>query len=159
MSATTRDGAAGRETALVVVVIAPLLALVLCGALLLLPRGALAAARLPAFEPGETAAVREVVDGMDLVLEDGRVARLAGIEAPHPGTANDRRAWPLADKAKAALAALVAGKTVELRYAGNRRDRHGRVVVHIFVGRKWVQGELLRRGLVRVAGTADNRIG
>ena len=132
---------------------------VLCGALLLLPRGAIAAARLPAFEPGETAAVREVVDGMDLVLEDGRVARLAGIEAPHAATAENRRAWPFADKAKAALAALVAGKTVELRYAGNHRDRHGRLVAHLFVGKKWVQGELLRRGLVRVAGTADNRIG
>ncbi len=127
--------------------------------LTLLPAApASAGTRPPVFEPGEVAEVRGVADGGEIVLADGRGVRLAGIEAPHPPAAH-LRAWPFAAEAKAALEKLVLGRTVELRYAGNRRDRHGRVLGHVFVGRRWVQGEMLRRGLARVQSTADNRIG
>lgn len=117
-----------------------------------------AAARLPAFEPGETAEARAVLAGGDIVLADGRSVRLAGIELPHPAAAHVR-AWPFAAEAKAALERLVLGRAVELRFAGNRRDRHGRILAHLFIGRRWVQGEMLRRGLARVQSTADNRLG
>ncbi len=129
-----------------------LLALLLWSAWCLVPGAAPAATRLPAFEPGEHATLRSVVDGSEVVLEDGRILRLAGIDAPRPRT-------PLAERAKAALEKLLLGREIELRFAGNRRDRHGRAVAHLFVGRRWVQGELLNRGLARVAGTADNRLG
>ena len=132
-----------------------ILALLLSLALLASPP---AAARLPAFERGETAEVRSVVDGGDIVLADGRSVRLAGIELPRPAAAHGR-AWPFAAEAKAALEKLVLGRAVELRFAGNRRDRHGRVLAHVFVGKRWVQGEMLRRGLARVQSTADNRLG
>lgn len=128
------------------------LTLLLWGALALIPSVAPAATRLPAFEPGGQAMVRSVTDGAEMVLDDGRTLRLAGIDAPRPRT-------PLAERAKAALEKLLLGREVELRYAGNRRDRHGRVIAQLFAGRRWVQGELLSRGLARVAGSADNRLG
>lgn len=116
------------------------------------------AARLPDFEPGETATVAAVVDGGEIVLADGRHVRLVAIEAPHPA-ATHARAWPYASEAKAALEKLVVGREVELRFAGNRRDRWGRILAQVFVGARWVQGEMIRRGLARVASAADNRIG
>ena len=116
------------------------------------------AARLPAFEPGETATVVGVVDGSEVILADARHVRLVGIEAPHLAAAHVR-AWPYAVEAKAALEKLVVGRAVELRFAGNRRDRWGRILAQVFVGARWVQGEMIRRGLARVASTADDRIG
>lgn len=115
-------------------------------------------AQPPVFEPGETAAVAAVVDGGEIVLTDGRHVRLVAIEAPHPAAAH-ARAWPYASEAKAALEKLVVGREVELRFAGNRRDRWGRILAQVFVGARWVQGEMIHRGLARVASAADNRIG
>jgi micrococcal nuclease len=131
--------------------------LLMLAALSALPPAAQAAG-LPAFEPGETVTIGAVVDGGEVALADGRRVRLVGIEAPHPAAAH-ARAWPYAVEAKAALEKLVVGRTVELRFAGNRRDRWGRVLAHLFVGKRWVQGEMIRRGLARVASAADNRVG
>ena len=116
------------------------------------------AARQPAFEPGETVTVAAVVDGGEMILADGRHVHLAAIEAPHPA-APHIRAWPYAAEAKAALEKMVVGREVELRFAGNRRDRWGRILAQVFVGARWVQGEMIRRGLARVASAADNRVG
>src|SRR5690348_2189453 len=116
------------------------------------------AARLPVFEPGEPATVAAVVDGGEIVLADGRHVRLVAIEVPHPAAAH-ARAWPYASEAKVALEKLVVGREVELRFAGNRRDRWGRILAQVFVAARWVQGEMIRRGLARVASAADNRIG
>ncbi|HEX9491585.1 MAG TPA: thermonuclease family protein [Stellaceae bacterium] len=126
-------------------------------AALMMPLPALAA-RLPAFEPGETVTIGAVVDGGELVLGDARRVRLVGIEAPHPAAAHGQ-SWPYAEEAKAVLEKLVLGREVELRFAGNRRDRYGRILAHVFVGKRWVQGEMIRRGLARVASAADNRRG
>ena len=128
---------------------------------------------LTAFEAVEEARVVEVIDGDTVVLGDGRQVRLVGIQAPklplgRPGF----RAWPLADEAKAGLAALVLGRTVTLAYGGRRVDRHGRALAHLYLGPlpadieagggapvpdAWVQGALLDRGLARVYSFADNR--
>ncbi|MEE8393692.1 MAG: thermonuclease family protein, partial [Rhodospirillales bacterium] len=113
-----------------------------------------------ALEKGETATVREVVDGDTVVLADGRQVRLTGIQAPKLplGRAGFSK-WPLAGEAKAALGGLVLGKEVELRYGGRRMDRHGRVLAHLFTlgGGVWVQGSMLGLGLARVYTFADNR--
>jgi micrococcal nuclease len=109
------------------------------------------AAAEPAFTPGGSAQIRDVLDGTTLALADGRVMRLVGIETPLRGA--------LAQQAKAALNDLVSGGAVELRFAGNPRDRQGRVLAQLYVGALWVQGELLHRGLARAHGAADNRAG
>jgi micrococcal nuclease len=120
-------------------------------ALILVAFAALQAAAEPAFTPGGTAQIRDVMDGATLALTDGRVLRLVGIETPLRGA--------LGQQAKAALSDLVSGGTVELRFADNPRDRQGRVLAQLYVDALWVQGELVRRGLARVHGAADNRVG
>src|SRR5579862_5807514 len=105
----------------------------------------------PALTPGGEAQIGTVIDGMTLLLTDGRELRLVGIDVPLRGV--------LADKAKAALTELTANATVTLRIAGNPRDRQGLVLAQAYVGEAWLQGELLKRGLARVHTAADNRAG
>jgi len=110
------------------------------------------AAAEPALEPGESAEVRAIEESGTVALADGRAVALVGIALP----LGDAR---LLERAQAALERMLVGHSVELRYAGNRRDRYGRILAHLFQGESWVQGELLRRGLARVQSTADNRKG
>jgi endonuclease YncB( thermonuclease family) len=126
------------------------------------PRGAATAAgpeAVAALAGTEIARVTEIVDGDTLVLADGRQVRLVGIQAPKlPLGRAGFETWPLAEEAKAALAALSLGRDVRLAYGGARGDRHGRVLAHLAddAGR-WVQGALLDAGMARVYGFADNR--
>jgi endonuclease YncB( thermonuclease family) len=124
------------------------------------PAAAPAAAK-PAMEADGVFAVREVIDGDTLVLEDGSQVRLVGIQAPKlPLGRPNFPQWPLAPEAKAALESLALGKRLTLSYAvgGRRVDRHGRKLAHLFdEAHLWLQGEMLRRGLARVYTFPDNR--
>jgi endonuclease YncB( thermonuclease family) len=105
----------------------------------------------PAFTAGGPVEVARIVDGATLVLKDERVLRLVDIDVPTRGA--------LAAEAKETLGALIEGQALTVKFAGNATDRQGRVLAELYAGDRWMQGELLRRGLARVAGTADNRIG
>jgi endonuclease YncB( thermonuclease family) len=102
-----------------------------------------------------------VTDADTVILDNGLVIRLIGIQAPQLPRGNDTfEPWPLAGKAKAALEALVAGRQVRLRYGGERLDRHGRSLGQLFVmaaPETWVQGRLVAEGLARVYSFPDNR--
>jgi len=108
---------------------------------------------------GGSAVVRDVVDGDTVVLDDGRQVRLVGIQAPKlPLGRPNFEKWPLADEAKEALSDLVLGRRVTLGYGGQRQDRYGRELAHLFTDDGlWVQGSLLELGLARVYSFADNR--
>jgi len=105
----------------------------------------------PAFTAGGAVEVARVVDGATLLLKDERVLRLVDIDVPPRGA--------FAAQAKEALAALIDGQALSVKFAGNATDRQGRMLAELYAGDLWVQGELLRRGFTRVAGTADNRVG
>ena len=108
-------------------------------------------------DDGEDRTVTRVLDGETLLLDGGSEARLVGALAPRAfDAAGDTADWPLADRARAALEALVAGRSVRLAFAGRRSDRYGRLLAHVFVARSngetervWVQGEMLRQGHAR----------
>ncbi|NQU56513.1 MAG: thermonuclease family protein [Rhodospirillales bacterium] len=111
---------------------------------------------------GGTASVTAVVDGdtvlLDTVIEGSNEVRLVGIQAPKlPLGRKDFKQWPLAEKSKAMLEGLVLGRTVTVKFGGRRMDRHGRLLGHLFVGEKWVQGTMLTGGMARVYSFADNR--
>ena len=108
---------------------------------------------------GGRAKAVEIVDGDTLVLEDGRQVRLVGIQAPKlPLGRKGFKPWPLAGAAKQALGRLALGKTLALAYGGQARDRHRRLLAHLFDAEgTWIQGALLERGLARVYSFADNR--
>ena len=105
--------------------------------------------RLGGGERGRVALVRS---GHTLVLEDGLVVRLAGIEAPAPGE-------PYGSQARRRLEAVALGKDVRLLYGGARRDGYDRALAHVRVvsNRRWIQGEMLKAGAARVRTWPDNR--
>lgn len=114
---------------------------------------------LAELKAGGRATVVEVVDGDTVRLSDGREVRLVGIQAPKlPLGRRNFNEWPLADDAKRALESLVLGQEVSLGYGGREIDRHGRQLAHLVLADgRWVQGTILRNGLARVYGFADNR--
>jgi len=111
---------------------------------------------------GGSAVVAEVIDGDTVVLDhaiDGaRQVRLVGIQAPKLALGRAGFSpWPLAGEAKRAVEALALGRRVGLAFGGRRRDRHGRLLAHLFrEDGLWIQGALLERGLARVYSFADN---
>lgn len=129
------------------------------------PPGSTDASALPAepvgTDPLGTATVVKLVDVRDVLLDDGRTVRLAGVEPAGadlpPGVARRRGEAALDEAALAAMGALVTGKRVTLRAAGTPVDRHGRLVAHLLVDGHWVEAELLARGLARVRSRADDR--
>lgn len=119
--------------------------------------GALACADL---RDGPRGTVVEVTDGDTVVLDSGAKVRLIGMQAPKlPLGRAGFAIWPLADDAKRALEKLALGAKVQLRYGGTERDRHGRVLAHMFIGdaEVWAQQAMLGQGMARVYSFADNR--
>ncbi len=102
--------------------------------------------------------VVEVTDGDTVVLDNGTIVRLVGIQAPKlPLGRKGFKAWPLADESKEFLERIVLDKHVTLSYGGARMDRHGRALAHLHdAAGNWVQGQILRNGMARVYTFADN---
>jgi len=93
--------------------------------------------------------VRVEKDGT-LILNNGRAVILEGLRLPGA----DRPAAPVAGQALAILRALASGLT--LTSTRPRNDRYGRIRVQAF-GTGWLQTELLKRGLARVAVLPDRQ--
>ncbi len=108
---------------------------------------------------GGTALVKAVMSGDTVILGDGRVLRLSGIQAPRIVQSRARpHAWPLASDAKAALERLVLGRTVTLYVAGARQDRHDHLLGQLVRDDGlWLQGEMLSLGWARVTAAPDLR--
>jgi endonuclease YncB( thermonuclease family) len=91
-----------------------------------------------AFEPQGEGRVASVIDPRSFRLEDGREVLLAGIEPAGTEKAAGIRA----------LAAIVAGREVTLRWANDTPDRYGRQPAMVFVdgSQTPVQAQLLAQG-------------
>ncbi len=121
--------------------------LLLCA---LLPAGAChGAEQCPPDHIDDQARVGFVFDGDTVRLSDGRRLRLLGINTPEVGHKQGEHSEPLAERARSALRALVAGSPwVGLRYDAQRTDRYGRTLAHLFLpdGTN-IQRSLLDQGL------------
>ncbi len=110
---------------------------------------------------GPRGVVTSVTDGDTLLLDNGLVVRLIGIQAPKlPLGREGFPTWPKADEAKAALEKMTQGKQVEVRYGGERMDRYGRTLGQLFVigsSETWVQQQMVAKGMARVYSFPDNR--
>lgn len=125
---------------------------------------AVARTALAASPPARPSArIADVIDGDTVVLEraiDGaREVRLVGLQAPKlPLSRPGFKTWPLADEARAALAAIAQNREVTLIRTGQGVDRHRRLLAHLERSDGlWLQGEMLRTGFARVYTFADNR--
>ena len=113
--------------------------------------------RMSDLTAGETGQLRSVSDGDTLYLDSGLKVRLAAIQAPKlPLGREGFKAWPLGEESKAALEKLTKGKTLQLFYGGERRDRYDRALAQVYSldgeGAKniWLQEEMVRLGMARV---------
>jgi endonuclease YncB( thermonuclease family) len=107
-----------------------------------------ASAACPA-APQERAAVTAVADRAEIVLADGRRARLAGLDVPDSGRGDPA----LAASARAWLSAHLVGRDIGLRLLAARADRWGRLLADVFVesdASPSVSLALLSAGLARV---------
>ena len=106
--------------------------------------------------------VVQVTDGDTVVLDDGRIIRMIGTQAPKlPLGREGFETWPLAPESQQALSALSLDKPVQLGFGGEKMDRYGRVLAHLFVetpdGLVWAQQAMVAQGLARVYSFPDNR--
>lgn len=102
----------------------------------------------------------EALDGDTLRLADGRLLRLAVIEAPkRPLDVAADQPWPLAEAARAALAELAVARDWALVPAGTPYDRYGRLLGHLVDEEgNWLNAQLVAAGLARVVSRADLRL-
>jgi micrococcal nuclease len=105
-----------------------------------------------------TAYVVRAVDGDTIEVRlDGRAedVRYIGVDTPEtvkPGTPVQcfgPRAHRFNDR-------LVAGRRVRLDFDAERRDVYGRLLAYVHLGRRFVNAELVRRGLARTLEIAPN---
>jgi len=116
-------------------------------------------ARACGLEVGDTVKIVSIVDGDTVRLEDGREIRLVGLQAPKLALGRAHfEDWPLAEEARARLAAMVLNRSVQMSYGGARQDRYGRLLAHLHLDDgSWVQARMIAAGLARVYSFADNR--
>lgn len=110
---------------------------------------------------GPRGTVASVTDGDTVVLDNGLVIRLIGMQAPKLPLGRDGfEPWPLAEEARRALEALVGGRRVLVRHGGESLDRHDRILGQLFVDGAegtWVQERMVLDGMARVYSFPDNR--
>jgi endonuclease YncB( thermonuclease family) len=112
-----------------------------------------AACRLEPFGSGTVSAV---IDGRTFVLADGREVRIASIEVPLPdeeAAASPAGPDDAGAAARAALAAMTAGRDVDLQRTKPASDRYGRVLAFAVTvrGGMEVGREMVARGHAQVA--------
>ena len=102
----------------------------------------------PAIEPGLYRVAR-VVDGDTLVLADPRErVRLIGADTPETVKPD----WPVerwGPEASQFTKEFLAEGEVRLEFDGPPRDKYGRILAYVWVGRRMLNEELLRAGLAR----------
>lgn len=90
--------------------------------------------------------VARVIDGDTIQLEDGRKVRYAGVNAPEEGE-------PYHRESTQANNLLVGNKTVQLEFGRSKTDKHGRLLAYVYLGRTFVQAELVKQGWALVTRT------
>lgn len=104
----------------------------------------------------EVVALERVQDGDTLVLRDGRHLRLIGVNTPELAR-RGQPAQPLAREAREFTRRFLAGGDLEIVYDRDRRDRHGRLLAHVYNHRgDSLESALLSAGLAFHIAIAPN---
>ncbi len=107
-------------------------------------------------ESGGESTVLAVTAPQTLHLADGRLIHLAEIIVPSavPGSGFDP-----SSAATEYLRSKTLGRKVEIKFGGNRRDRYGIFIAHVYVADRpafWLQEALVSAGLALAFPQADN---
>jgi micrococcal nuclease len=112
-------------------------------------------------ESGLRRTVTRIIDGETVALDDGTELRLIGALAPRAlDVAAEAGQWPIEVAALEELRALLLGRSIEIAFAGERTDRHGRLQGHVFwrdAGNlRWAQAHMLEQGFARAYAAAGH---
>ncbi|MFM8527132.1 MAG: thermonuclease family protein [bacterium] len=103
--------------------------------------------------------VSRVVDGdtIEVTMPNGRTedVRYIGVDTPET-VAPGEPVGCFGPKASAFNEALVEGRRARLRFDQERRDYYGRLLAYVYVGERFVNAELLKRGLARAIYYSPN---
>jgi len=102
------------------------------------------------FPAREKTKIKKVFDGDTVLLEDGRLVRLIGIDSPetnHPTLPPQR----YGKEATAFARDFAEGRDCELEFEEkNNKDVYGRYVAYVYIGEKLLNEELLKGGFAYV---------
>ncbi|MFZ2619855.1 MAG: thermonuclease family protein, partial [Alphaproteobacteria bacterium] len=101
-----------------------------------------------------TAVVGQVFDGDTFITSTGQTIRLLGINTPEPSTGR-RPAEAGGDAASRFTKKLLSGQSVTIQ--PYNKDRYGRTLAHVYLGKVWVNEHLVRQGQAHVYTFPDNR--
>ena len=93
--------------------------------------------------------VSEVTDGDTVLLNNGKVIRYVGVDAPEEGE-------PFYEEAAQANYELLQGGGLTLEYDIDKQDRYGRVLAYVWMDTLLVNAELVRRGMASVYTFSPN---
>jgi endonuclease YncB( thermonuclease family) len=103
----------------------------------------LAALLGPATAADLSVTIREVIDGDTVRLNDGRLVRYVGVNAPEPGQ-------PFAREATMLNRQLVLGRPVRLEFDDVAEDRHGRLLAYVYRNGTMINERLLDEGVAHL---------
>jgi hypothetical protein len=109
-----------------------------------------------------TALVTKIYKDGLLQLESGEIVRLIGVMPVkfinNPTSTIAKRLNKLAKRTIEVLRHTVKGKMITLAYSGKMHDRYDHLLAHVYgPDNRWLQGILLRAGLVRSFSYRNNR--
>jgi micrococcal nuclease len=103
--------------------------------------------------------VSRVVDGdtIEVEMPNGRTedVRYIGVDTPETVDPSEPVGC-FGPKASHFNQSLVEGRRVRLRFDEERRDYYGRLLAYVYLGNRFVNAELLRRGLARAIYYSPN---
>ncbi|GEM63177.1 thermonuclease [Sphingobacterium faecium NBRC 15299] len=94
--------------------------------------------------------VKRVIDGDTFVIVDQHrkdvKVRLIGIDAPETRKTSKKPVGYYGQESKAYLKKLIDQKNVQLIFDVGKKDRYGRLLAYVYVNRRFVNADLLRKG-------------
>jgi len=96
------------------------------------------------------AKIKRVIDGDTFVIENGtskgEKVRLIGVDAPETRRTARKEIGYYGQEAKQYLTSMLSGKHVKLVFDVGKRDRYGRLLAYVYLGKKFVNLDLVEQG-------------
>ncbi|MFD2968652.1 thermonuclease family protein [Sphingobacterium bambusae] len=101
-----------------------------------------------------------MVDGDTFVVENGTKkgdkVRLIGVDAPETRNTSRKKIGYYGEESKVFLTKLLTNKKVRLVEDVGKRDRYGRILAYVYLGKTFVNAELVKKGYAQVYTVPPN---
>lgn len=104
----------------------------------------------------EVEVVDHAVDGDTLMMADGALVRVIGLDAPETNHPDMTGPEPLGPEASVRTAALADGARVRLEADAEARDKYGRKLAHVWIDDRLLSEILIEEGLGQVMTIPPN---